>query len=62
VPKYDYRCPECKKEHTEVRSMTEPQIKKLCEDCKVELVRVYGVAAVTFNGEGFYANDKRRKD
>jgi len=41
--------------------MNDAQIKTQCDNCKVDLIRVFGVAAVTFNGEGFYANDKKSR-
>lgn len=61
MPKYDYKCPTCQAEYVEIRGMNEAQKKLQCENCKVDLIRVFGISAVTFNGTGFYANDKKSK-
>lgn len=31
----------------------------ICAGCKAEMVRDYGVAAIKFNGGGFYSVDSR---
>lgn len=59
MPKYDYRCPACKADHSEVRGINEQEKIKQCESCKVDYIRVFAVPVVTFNGSGFHINDKK---
>jgi predicted nucleic acid-binding Zn ribbon protein len=39
--------------------MNDPEIEVNCKSCKSLMVRVFGLAAVTFSGDGFYSNDKK---
>lgn len=60
MPVYEYKCPLCQVRYTETRGITEQEIKKQCENCKVEYVRLFSTPTVTFNGSGFYATDKKK--
>jgi predicted nucleic acid-binding Zn ribbon protein len=37
-----------------------PAIDK-CVECKTYLIRVFNFSGVSFNGAGFYSNDKKEK-
>jgi putative FmdB family regulatory protein len=52
MPTYEYQCPECQTEETVVRRLNEKETKPLCE-CGKTMVRVFGIAAVTFKGSGW---------
>lgn len=58
MPSYEYIC---KSEHsyTEVRSIFADQEKTTCPECDSELKRVFESVPVTFQGEGFYAKDRK---
>lgn len=62
MPIYDYDCPICQSRYSETRGITEDQKKTDCDNCKVPLIRRFGISAVTFNGEGFYSTDKKAKN
>jgi putative FmdB family regulatory protein len=58
MPIYEFKCTECDQTATIAASIkTEPSV-PVCSACTVTMVRVYGVAAVTFKGSGFYQTDK----
>jgi len=61
MPTYEYKCSKCKKSYYEVRSISEDQKLKKCENCDVGLIRVFGTPTVTFKGEGFYSVDKKSR-
>lgn len=61
MPIYDYKCPLCQAQHSETHGMNESPKQTKCDNCKVDLIKVFGLAAVTFNGDGFYTNDKKAK-
>ena len=61
MPSYDYKCPVCQTDYTEIRGILEKEKKTQCEDCRVDYVRIFSTPAVTFNGTGFYATDKKGK-
>lgn len=59
MPLYDYKC-ECGNTRTQTVSIEAKDFKAICV-CGKEMIRVYGIGAVTFKGQGFYANDKKQK-
>lgn len=60
IPIYEYKCPVCQAEYSETRGILEDVKKTQCDNCKVDYIRVFSIAAVTFNGSGFYATDKKK--
>ena len=60
MPVYEYKCPLCQARYTESRGMMEQEVKKQCDNCKVDYIRVFSTPTVTFNGSGFYATDKKK--
>lgn len=60
MPIYDYKCLTCGNTRTVTLSVTVDDYKAICS-CGKEMVRAYGVGAVTFKGSGFYANDRNKK-
>lgn len=62
MPTYEYKCPLCHQAYTEVRGIMEEQKLIKCDNCKVDLIRQFGTPTVTFNGSGFYATDKKKRD
>lgn len=59
MPVYEYKCPLCEAHHSETRGIQEQEVKKKCESCKVDYIRVFSTPVVTFNGSGFHINDKK---
>jgi putative FmdB family regulatory protein len=61
VPVYNYKCPKCEiivqQEH---KMDMNPKIRD-CPDCKVSLFKMFTFGGVSFNGTGFYSNDKKEK-
>jgi putative FmdB family regulatory protein len=53
MPAYDFRCTECEATATIAIRLTEDLTAPVCVNCSVSMVRVYGVAAVTFKGTGW---------
>lgn len=51
MPVYEYSC--CDKMQIVVRSMDEKEKAPKCETCKKVMKRQFGVAAVTFKGNGW---------
>lgn len=60
MPIYDYRCPVCQSQYSETRGILEKEKKTKCENCDVDYIRVFSTPAITFNGAGFYATDKKK--
>ena len=58
MPSYNYKCSQCEAELTVSRSITESDPGYECETCKIAMTRVYSLAAIQFNGSGFYSKDK----
>lgn len=61
MPVYEYQCPVCQEDYVETRGILEKEKKTQCENCRVDYVRIFNTPAVTFNGSGFYATDKKGK-
>lgn len=61
MAQYDYSCMNCDVQVTKTRSMLETDPGYLCETCGYKLIRVYSNVGVTFNGNGFYSTDNRKK-
>ena len=57
MPVYDYKCQECNITRTLTISIKADDFVMKC-DCGREMVKVFGVGAVSFRGSGFYTNDK----
>lgn len=60
IPIYEYKCPVCLELYSETRGMLEKEKKTQCDNCQVDYIRVFSAPQVTFNGSGFYANDKKK--
>lgn len=61
MPVYEYKCEPCDTRYIESRGITEEQKLVNCPTCDTILKRVFNAPVVTFNGSGFYANDKKGK-
>lgn len=57
MPLYTYKCPSCAQQRLVTKSMFDTAI-EFCDDCEVEMRKVFGVAKPIFKGEGFYTTDK----
>lgn len=57
MPIYEYKCEECNVSQTITRGFYDTDVPQ-CETCNSKLKRVYSSVGVTFNGSGFYSNDK----
>jgi putative FmdB family regulatory protein len=55
---YDYKCSNCNTIIQVKREINEPDPGYKCEACNLDLIRVFSIGAVTFNGSGFYSKDK----
>ena len=53
MPAYEYRCTECDATATVSVRITDTPNPPVCANCTVSMVRVYGLAAVTFKGTGW---------
>lgn len=53
MPTYDFRCNTCDATATVATRLTETLTSPVCVKCALEMVRVYGVGAVTFKGTGW---------
>ena len=61
VPAYNYKCPKCENVIEQVHAMdVNPPIND-CLECKVALFKMFTFGGVSFNGTGFYSNDKKEK-
>lgn len=61
MPVYEYECPICKGKISVTRGMLDPEQKHKCYNCWEDMIRVYDSPAVSFNGSGFYSNEKKAK-
>lgn len=57
MPTYDYQCDQ-NHQHSEIRSITEPQVRTKCETCNQDLKRIYVATPVIFRGHGWVSTDK----
>lgn len=57
MPTYSYKCGACGHVADIVHGMSEI-VTPVCVECGSSMSKKFGVAAVTFNGEGFYSKDK----
>lgn len=57
MPIYEYKCEECDISQNITRGFYDTDVPS-CETCNSKLKRVYSSIGVTFNGSGFYSNDK----
>ena len=57
MPTYDYKCDKCNTIYQVQHQMTETVTPK-CALCEGPMRKAFGIAAVTFNGEGFHSTDK----
>jgi putative FmdB family regulatory protein len=58
MPVYEYRCSKCDTKMSVKRGINETDPGYACETCNLQMIRVYSLGAVTFNGSGFYSKDK----
>ncbi len=58
MPTYQYACTECGHAFEQYQSFSEESL-TVCPECDGKLRKVFGAAAVTFNGSGFYRTDSR---
>jgi predicted nucleic acid-binding Zn ribbon protein len=60
---YTYKCPACSKIRTIQRGMNDPRMKAdiYCQDCGVDMDRVYDVPTIKFIGKGFHCNDYKKE-
>jgi putative FmdB family regulatory protein len=59
MPIYEYECLICNVKSTFVRGIFDSDPGYKCDNCNLDLTRVYSLGAVTFNGGGFYSTDSR---
>ena len=58
MPSYQYECKDCQTKLTVSRGISEDDPGYQCDTCKKDMIKVYSIGAVTFNGSGFYSKDK----
>lgn len=61
MPSYNYQCPLCHADYTQIRGILEEEKPVKCTNCTVDCIRVFSAPVVSFNGAGFYATDKKGK-
>jgi predicted nucleic acid-binding Zn ribbon protein len=52
----------CETKLSVVKPITESAEPPVCADCGNRMIRKFNFGAVTFNGSGFYATDKNKKE
>lgn len=62
MPTYKYDCTECVIKVTLEHGINETDQPRACPGCGSQLVRSYNFSGVSFNGTGFYANDKKNRN
>ena len=65
MPMFDYRCPVCGLETTELVNKAEDTI--WCPNCKgfqqaVAMIKIFSQFSAKFIGEGFHVNDYKKKE
>jgi putative FmdB family regulatory protein len=60
MPTYEYYCKN-NHEHVEIRSIFSEQETKNCKECGQQLIQRIGSIGISFNGSGFYRNDRKEK-
>lgn len=60
MPTYDYTC-EDEHVYTEERSIHEDQKIFECPECSKKLKRIYTAIPATFQGDGFYAKERKKE-
>ena len=60
MPTYEYVCAECDVAYEETRGFNDKATLVECIECGSLLRRVFSTPTVTFNGDGFYATDKKK--
>lgn len=55
---YEYTCKQCSINVIISRGINDPEENTKCDNCNIDLTRVYSSIGVTFNGGGFYSTDK----
>ena len=58
MPSYDYKCKTCDNTTTLIIGIKEQAQTPICANCKAEMVRSYGIAAVKFKGSGWASKEK----
>ena len=58
---YEYDCMPCGVRVVKERSINDSDPGYACEACQSNLVRVYSNVGLTFNGNGFYSTDNRKR-
>jgi putative FmdB family regulatory protein len=62
MPVYDYECMKCEAKLSLNKPITESVEPPICASCGNRMIRKFNFGAVTFNGSGFYATDKNKKE
>ena len=57
MPSYEFRCGQCLAIVTIVNAIKDKRPTPKCLGCQADMVRQYGVVAVTFKGLGFASNE-----
>jgi len=53
MPSYNFVCPECGATFIVVQALSADIPKPKCKVCKIELIRVFGIQTIKFNGTGW---------
>jgi putative FmdB family regulatory protein len=61
MPNYNYKCPQCEIIIEQEHKMDANPAIRDCPECKVSLFKMFTFGGVTFNGDGFYSNDKKSR-
>ena len=61
MPRYEYRCSDCKQHLEVVQKFTDDAL-TVCPECSGHLNKVFSAVGVVFKGSGFYSTDNRTKN
>jgi putative FmdB family regulatory protein len=61
MPTYKYECSQCVIKVTLSHGINETEEPRYCPGCEGKLIRLYQFSGVSFNGDGFYSNDKKSR-